>query len=92
MGVESVLYTFGKFRKAHKSPNSAHPMSALRIRLGGKVKYFGLWVEKSYIGEFDKQPKVSDIKAALRLLYLSSFLAFLFFGSSFVFAVFKCVE
>ncbi|WP_022670235.1 cobalamin biosynthesis protein [Hippea alviniae] len=82
-GFEAVIYTFGKYRKAHSSPNSAHPMSAfagsLKLMLGGRTKYNGVWIDKPIIGEFDRKPKISDITLAVHLLEVSSFLSFIFF-------------
>ncbi len=79
-GFESTIYTFGRYRKAHSSPNSAHSMSAfsgsLKLTLGGKTKYDGVWVNKPKIGEFSRKADVSDIIAAVRLLNASSFLSF----------------
>lgn len=87
MGFESVIYTFGKYRKAHPSPNSAHPMSAfagaLKLRLGGKSRYFGVLVDKPSIGDFNRTAIAGDILIAIQLLERSSILAFLFFVFSY---------
>ena len=68
--------TFFRDRLKHKSPNSAHPESAvaglLDIRLGGPNMYFGKLVDKPYIGEGKRDLQTSDITKANRILYLSA--------------------
>ncbi len=94
LDVSSAIKTFAKYRKAHKSPNSAHPMSAfagaLNIRLGGLTRYDGVLVEKPYIGESTRVPEVKDIDRAINLLSFSSLLAFMFCFSFFVMGVLCC--
>ena len=93
-GFEEVIYTFGRFRKAHPSPNSAHPMSAfagsLKLRLGGDSIYFGRVVEKPEIGEFKRRAKRYDIVSSLRLLEVSTLLAFSFFAFSYTIVTVRC--
>ena len=93
-GFEEVLYTFGRFRRAHPSPNSAHPMSAfagsLKLKLGGDSVYFGEVVKKPEIGEFKRVAKKEDILSALRLLEVSTLLAFFFFGFSYAIIIVRC--
>ena len=40
--------------KGHSSPNAGYPISAmayyLSVKLGGKTKYFGKWIDKPYFG------------------------------------------
>jgi adenosylcobinamide-phosphate synthase len=71
--------TFFRDRLKHKSPNSAHPESAvaglLGIRLGGPNNYFGKLVDKPYIGDGEKKLALSDITKANRILYLSAALS-----------------
>ncbi len=68
--------TFFRDRLKHKSPNSAHPESAvaglLGIKLGGPNNYFGKLVDKPYIGDGEKRLALSDITKAKRILYLSA--------------------
>ncbi len=93
-GFEEVIYTFGKFRKAHPSPNSAHPISAfagsLRLKLGGSSIYFGRVVEKPEIGEFKRAAKREDILNSLRLLDSSTLIAFFFFAFSYSVVIARC--
>jgi len=89
-----AIRVFGKYRRAHPSPNSAHPMSAfagaLNLKLGGKTKYNGTFVNKPYIGDSKNTPEINDIKKAIRLLQTSSFMAFVFFGFVFVKGIIEC--
>ncbi len=90
-----TIRVFGKYRRAHPSPNSAHPMSAfagaLNLRLGGKTKYNGILVDKPFIGDSERSPEVIDIKNAIRLLEASSYTAFVFFGFVFVRGIIECL-
>ncbi|AEA33055.1 cobalamin biosynthesis protein [Hippea maritima] len=90
-----TMRVFARFRKAHSSPNSAHPMSAfagaLDLRLGGKTSYSGVMVDKPYIGDSKRIPKANDIKRAIHLFEVSSYLAFMFFGFVFVKIVVGCL-
>ncbi len=90
-----AMRVFGKYRRAHPSPNSAHPMSAfagaLNLRLGGKTKYDGVLVNKPYIGDSKRSPEIGDIKKAISLLKTSSYAAFVFFGFVFVKGMVECL-
>ncbi len=89
-----TMRVFGKYRRAHPSPNSAHPMSAfagaLNLRLGGKTKYNGILVDKPFIGDSKRSPKIGDIKNAIRLLETSSYAAFIFFALVFTKEIVRC--
>lgn len=69
-------------RYNHTSPNSAHPEAAmagaLNIQLGGGNYYFGKFVFKPTIGDNIKEIEIQDIKHTSKVLYLSSFIGFLF--------------
>ena len=70
-----ALRIFLRDRYKHKSPNSAQTESvcagALGVRLAGPASYFGVVVNKPYIGD-DKRPVThEDIKRAIKLLYVS---------------------
>ena len=62
----------------HSSPNSAWSEAAaagaLHIRLGGTHEYFGKPVEKPTIGDADRPAAKHDIRLAILLLYVTSFL------------------
>lgn len=68
-------------RRNHKSPNCAYPEAAfagaLGIRLGGNNVYFGQVVEKPVIGDAVKELEANDIKEAVKLMYVASFLTLL---------------
>ena len=70
-------------RYQHKSPNSgwseATVAGALGVRLGGPSHYFGEPVEKPWLGEEYRALKPADILTTVRLMYLSSILAFFLF-------------
>ncbi len=91
-----TISVFGKYRREHPSPNSAHPMSAfagaLNLRLGGKTKYDGVLVNKPFIGDFKRFPEIGDIKNAIRLFEVSSYTAFIFFGLLFVKEIVRCFQ
>lgn len=83
---KNIKYTFKtviKYRLAHESPNSAYSESAvagtLGVRLGGENIYFGKVSKKPFIGEKLKEFEVDDIKNAVRIMYLTSVAAFVFF-------------
>ncbi len=54
-----------RFSKSHTSPNSGHPESALSgildCRLGGPNQYFGVVVDKPYIGENPRELTHQDV-------------------------------
>lgn len=60
-----------KYGRAHLSPNSGYPESALAgildCRFGGPHDYFGEEVVKPYIGENDRELTFVDMKRALRI-------------------------
>ena len=60
----------------HDSPNSAQTESAvagaLRVRLAGDARYFGVWHEKKYIGDEDRQTVPEDIPKTNRLMMVSA--------------------
>lgn len=68
-------------RGAHKSPNSGWPEAtaagALGIRLGGPNQYFGRTVEKPWINQEGGPASAGDVKACLRLMALTTALAWL---------------
>ncbi|MEW6426899.1 MAG: adenosylcobinamide-phosphate synthase CbiB [Thermodesulfobacteriota bacterium] len=74
---------FGRDRLSHKSPNSAHSEAAvagaLGVRLGGPSVYFGVVVDKPYIGDGGKPAEPGDIVAVNRLAVVVMVL-FFFFG------------
>ena len=90
-----TMRVFGKYRRAHPSPNSAHPISAfagaLNLRLGGKTIYDGVLVNKPYIGDSKKTPQIDDIKKTINLFKASSFMVFTFFGFVFIKGIIKCL-
>ena len=68
-------------RLKHKSPNSAHPESAvagaLNVKLGGATYYsFGI-VEKKWLGEKFNYPKVNDLNRAVKLITVSALISLL---------------
>ena len=67
----------------HKSPNAGYPEAAfagaLKIRIGGPNLYYGVLVDKPYIGKEFKEPAKSKIKDSCDLMMLSSFFATLIF-------------
>ncbi len=71
-------------RENHRSPNSGFSESvvagALDLRLGGPHYYFGELVDKPYIGTGGAHPEsasTTEIKATVRLLYVSSLVGLL---------------
>lgn len=69
------------FRDArkHASPNAGFPEAAmagaLGVRLGGSAVYFGRRVEKPTLGDDTRPVTVAGYYGAVRLMYLTSFLA-----------------
>lgn len=65
-------------RRNHASPNSAQTESAmagaLGIRLGGPASYFGEPHDKPTIGDPAREIEPGDIRRAVRMLYVGSFL------------------
>ena len=59
------------------------------MRLGGPSYYFGALVEKPWLGEEERPLAPADILTTVRLMYLSSMLAFCLFAvAAFVFKEF----
>ena len=65
--------------RKHASPNAGFPEAAmagaLGVRLGGPAVYFGRRVEKPTLGDDARPVTVKDYYGALRLTYLTAFLA-----------------
>lgn len=63
-------------RYKHASPNSAQTEAAcagaLGIRLAGAASYFGIAVEKPYIGDALREVSYEDIRYAGRLMYITA--------------------
>ena len=63
------------------SPNSGFPEAsfagALGVKLGGMNYYDGVPVEKIVMRKDGREPEIEDIGRAVRLMYVSSFFAFL---------------
>ncbi|EKS7765836.1 adenosylcobinamide-phosphate synthase CbiB [Edwardsiella piscicida] len=70
-------------RRCHSSPNCAWPEAtvagALGIRLGGPNDYFGLRVEKPWIGDARRAVTPDDISRTIRLMWVASALALALF-------------
>ena len=60
-----------KYGRAHLSPNSGYPESALAgildCRFGGPHNYFGKEVYKPYIGENDRELTTADMERSVRI-------------------------
>lgn len=60
-----------RYGRQHASPNSGYPESAmagiLNCRFGGAHIYHGLWVEKPYIGDNDRELQYRDFRKAARV-------------------------
>ncbi len=67
------------FRRAHPSPNSGYPESALAgalgVRLGGPSYYAGVLVEKPFIGYSMRPLSVEVAEEGLRIIGLAAMLA-----------------
>ena len=76
---KNSLRIFFRDRNKHSSPNSGQSESAyagaLGIQFGGKISYFGKDYEKPTIGDKLKNFDYEDIKKAVNILYLVSFIA-----------------
>jgi len=79
---KNSLKIYKRDRYNHTSPNSAHPEAAiagaLGLELGGSNYYFGKLVEKPTIGDKFKEIEIKDVNKTVKVLYLSSFIGFLF--------------
>ncbi len=66
----------------HESPNSglveAAFAAALNVKLSGPTVYEGCLVERPYINQEGSEPQKIHVEIAIKLLYVSSFIAFLF--------------
>lgn len=80
---KNSLRIFFRDRNKHSSPNSGQSEAAyagaLGIQFGGKISYFGQEYDKPSIGDRSKNFDIEDIKKAIRILYVVSFLATLIF-------------
>lgn len=78
---KNALKIFKRDRYNHKSPNSAQTESvcagALGVRLAGEASYFGQIVKKPYIGDANRNIRVSDIERANRLMLITEGLCLL---------------
>ena len=76
---KTSLKIFFRDRNKHSSPNSGQSESAyagaLGIQFGGKISYFGKDYEKPTIGDKTKEFEYEDIKKAVNILYIVSFIA-----------------
>ncbi|MBQ8099377.1 MAG: cobalamin biosynthesis protein CobD [Bacteroidaceae bacterium] len=67
-GLWSFIRRYGR---AHASPNSGYPESALAgildCRFGGPHHYFGELISKPYIGQHDKMLRLSDMLLAVSI-------------------------
>ena len=72
---------FIRDRYAHPSPNSAQTEAAaagaLGVRLGGPSTYFGILVQKPYIGDPGRPVTAEDIPLMNRLMYMCAVLGLL---------------
>ncbi|QQS86752.1 adenosylcobinamide-phosphate synthase CbiB [Fusobacterium canifelinum] len=75
---KNSLKVFFRDRNKHSSPNSGQSESAyagaLGIQFGGKISYFGENYEKPKIGDKLKEFDYEDIKKAVNILYVVSFM------------------
>ena len=69
---------FFRDRNKHSSPNSGQSESAyagaLNIQFGGEISYFGKTYKKPTIGDKIKEFEMEDIKKAVNILYVVSFI------------------
>lgn len=82
LDYKNAIRIFRRDRFNHKSPNSAQTESvmagALTIRLAGPASYFGVLIDKPYIGDNIREINLNDIRLANRLMYVTTFLFFMF--------------
>lgn len=80
---KNSLKIFFRDRNKHSSPNSGQSESAyagaLGIQFGGKISYFGQEYNKLTIGDKLKNFDIEDIKKAINILYVVSFIVTLTF-------------
>lgn len=71
-------------RRNHKSPNAGYPESAvagaLEVQLGGTNIYFGKPIEKPTIGDKIRNLEIEDINKTIKIMYMTSFTAIIFFA------------
>lgn len=83
LDYKSSWRIFFRDRLKHSSPNSGNPESAfagaLGVQFGGKTSYFGKIYEKPTIGDKINEFEISQVKIAINLLYLSSFVTLILF-------------
>ncbi len=76
MEFRRTLKIMARDRLKHASPNSGHPEAAfagaLGCRLGGPSKYFGMRVDKPYIGDPVIELDKDTIIESLKLMYATS--------------------
>jgi adenosylcobinamide-phosphate synthase len=83
LGMDCVraFKVFLRDRKKHKSPNSAHGESVfaglLGISLGGGSFYGGVFEPRPWIGDYVREPRISDILSAHKILDVSTALCML---------------
>lgn len=79
--IRGAVRIWRRDRKKHKSPNSAQTEAAmagaLGLRLAGPASYFGVPVEKPYLGDAKREIEPLDIKKANSLMFTAAFLCFL---------------
>ena len=75
---KNSLKIFFRDRNKHSSPNSGQSESAyagaLGVQFGGRITYFGKDYEKQKIGDKLKDFDYEDIKKAVNILYVVSFI------------------
>ena len=76
-----VLEKIKKYGNLHESPNSALAeaafAAALNVKLSGPTVYDGCLVERPYINKEGVDPQKIHVELAIKLLYVSSIIAFL---------------
>jgi len=76
MGAWKVAWKDGR---KHLSPNSGYPEAAvagaLGIQLGGENSYFGIRLEKPFIGKPEKAISLCEVKESIHLMMATSFIA-----------------
>lgn len=80
--AKAAFHIFQRDGSRHASPNSGQPEAAyagaLGVQFGGKISYFGEDYEKQTIGDKKERFSVEILRKGLRLLYMTSFLSFVF--------------
>lgn len=76
MNYKNAWKIFYRDRLNHSSPNSGHSEAAfagaLEVQFGGRTSYFGKWHDKPTIGDKIRDFSLTDVKKAVKLLYVSS--------------------